>query len=214
MTAASDTSVSLADAVALAIENSLAATYVAMPATVQAYYADEQSADLRPAIGRVLRDSDGGRHLEELPVLPHVPVLFPRGGGFFCSWQLSKGDAVLVVVCDRHPGEWIDGGGSDPVDDRVHALSGAVCFPVSFKPSAEAPHDHLAMGAEGGKQVHIKAGEVALGSEAAADYVALASKVDGELTKISTTLSSLTGQAAFGVSYTKAPVGSSIVKAE
>ena len=104
-----------------------------MPGKVQSFDAQNQRANIIPQIQRVLRDGDGTRGTEKLPVLPAVPVLFPSGNGFFVKFALNPGDTVLVIVCDRDVGNWITAGSSDPVDDRVHALGGAVCIPVDFK---------------------------------------------------------------------------------
>lgn len=109
---------------------------MAFPARVEAYDAGALTADVRPTIQR--RAPSG--ELEEYPVIPDVPVLFPGGGGFELRFPVTKGDTVLVVVSQRNIGEWHSSGDiTDPKDTRVAPLDGAVAIPVLRHAKSAAP---------------------------------------------------------------------------
>jgi hypothetical protein len=106
--------------------------HTAQPGIVVSYDASTQTADVRPAVRRTLPSaSDEDRDVyEQLPVCPHVPVMWPRGRGFSCVGTLSPGDSVLLVFCERDFSDWYDSGAvSDPQFAELHALNGAVAIP-------------------------------------------------------------------------------------
>lgn len=173
-------------------ERLVARLRVAGPGKVVSYNATTQTADVQPMWLDTERDGeDDTKETFELPVLPAVPVVWPRGGGFFCAFPLAAGDGVLLVFADRDMGAWRDSGQvSDPGDDSLHDLGGAVAYPgldTVARAIAGASADHAVLGKEGGAQVHVRAGEVRLASDSATDFVALASLVQTAIDTIRST---------------------------
>jgi len=110
----------------------------AFPARVQRYDPDLQVADLVPLVRRQVPQPDGSHTTEALPVLPCVPVIFPRMGQWFVSFPVEPGDTGLVIVCSGDIGPWRIGGGdvTDPGDLRRHHMSHAVFLPAGLVPRA------------------------------------------------------------------------------
>lgn len=131
--------VDLPEAIRAAIDSRLAQAHVALPGIVVSYDASAQTADVRPGVRRPLpTDEDGAYVTEDLPVIPAVPVCWPRGNGQHFAPGLAPGDGVLIVVCDIDYTTWHRTGSvSDPADLRRHALAHAVCVP-GFAPASAA----------------------------------------------------------------------------
>lgn len=113
------------------IEDHLARLFTAMPARVQRYDATLQVCDLVPLVRHPRKDPDGGYTHEDYPVLPCVPVVFPRTGDHFIAFALQPGDMGLVVFCKEAIGHWRVGNGdvTDPGDLRRQHLAHAVAIP-------------------------------------------------------------------------------------
>jgi hypothetical protein len=175
----------------LVMTSRLRELHTALPCRVESYNASKQTADVLPMIKRQVPDGDGGYTLEDLPVLPNVPVAFPRGGGgFFMSFPLQKGDFVFVVFSERAIGAWRQKGqATTPGDLRMHSLAGAVALPCLY-PSDDALDDahasNMVLGKDGSTaQIHLKSdGTVHLGGENGAQFVALATDVLNRLSAI------------------------------
>lgn len=110
--------------------------YGPMPVRVQSYDPDLQVADLVPLVRQQVPQPDGSYVMEDLPVLPCVPVCFPRAGEWFLSFPIAEGDTGLAVICQGAIGHWRVGSGdiTDPGDLRRHHLSHAVFLPVGLVP--------------------------------------------------------------------------------
>ena len=121
----------------LAIESRLLDLHVALPCRVEVYNPALQTADVLPMVRRAISDSSGNTQHEELPILPNVPVLFPRGGPFSITWDLAVGDTVLVVFASSAIGKWRESGDiANPGDLRRHDLSHGIAIP-GVAPAAE-----------------------------------------------------------------------------
>jgi hypothetical protein len=171
-----------------AISAALDEVRVALPGVVEKYNLDEQTVDVRPLLLHRLIDDDGAITREELPVIPSVPVTWQRAGGFFQTLPLARGDTGIIIFCDWSIDQWLEKGGSapvDPLDARPHSLTAATFSPGLHdlkNPIADAHAENMVLGKDGGSQVHIKPnGEIHLGSESAADFVGLAGKILTEL---------------------------------
>lgn len=179
-----------AEVIRTALEASQAGLHVSTPGIVESYDPATQTATVKPTLPRPSLTRDGYEFLD-LPVLPRVPVVFPRAGGFFLSFPVAKGDRVMLVFMDRSLDQWIElGREGDPRDGRTHDLSDAVAlvglYPVS-EPLADAHAANMVLGKDGGGQIHLKpSGEIHIGSENAVDFVALAALVLSELQAIKT----------------------------
>jgi hypothetical protein len=177
----------LEDVLLEAMDDRLLDVHTAVPGKVLRYDVATQTADVQPLVRA------GG---VALPVLPNCPVAFPRGGGFFLSFPLQVGDFVFVVFPENSIDLWRarSGAEGDPGDQRRHSPTSGVALPCLY-PSARALSDahgaNLVLGKDGGTQVHIKSGQVSIGSENASDFVALAAKVATELAKLNADLNTL-----------------------
>lgn len=103
--------------------------HTAMPATVETYDAATGMVSVSPCLKRRYANGD----LVDLPIIPNVPVLFPRGGNAAITFDLQKGDSVLLVFAERSVDTWKTTGGKvDPKDTRKHALSDAFAIPGGY----------------------------------------------------------------------------------
>ena len=191
------------------IERSLGDLHVAMPGRVESYDVATQTANVKPLVRHAAPQPDGSTAQEDLPVIPSVPVLWPRAGGWFLAMPLAAGDSVQLLVNSAAIGHWRAGQGevTDPRDLRRHHLSHAVAIPgLATRAGAlrHAPSAALGMvfgeDADGGTRVTIDSngtlivtrstsellrvetnGEVSLGGAVGAQFVALANLVDARL---------------------------------
>jgi hypothetical protein len=165
---------SLAEIVRLAIDSRLLDVHVALPCRVEVYNPATQTVDALPMVRRAIVDSAGNTQHEELPVLPNVPVLFPRSAAFSATWPIAKGDHVLVVFCSSAIGNWRQSGDiADPGDLRRHDLSHAVAIPGVAPDGDVLPVNPLAAVVE----VNPPATHVTIGA-GASEFVALSNHVD------------------------------------
>lgn len=142
--------------------------HVALPGQVVSYDPAKQIADVKPMVKRVARAQDDERVVDEMPVVPAVPVAFPRGGGYFMTLPLHAGDTGLLVFCERDLSPWrATGQDSDPLDEGLHTLAGAVFYPGLHTEAGSLPSrpDHLVVGKEsGGPEVHVGPSTVDVGA--------------------------------------------------
>ncbi len=180
-----------------------ASMYVAFPARVVSYDAAKQVAVVEPMTKNVSRNADEDRIVDTLPIMPGIPVAWPRGGGYFFHFPLVSGDSGLVVVTDTDIGAWRESGQvSDPGDEGRHELGGATFYPglETVARALTGLPDHLIIGKEGGAAaIHLDGSLVNLG-DTGGQFVALANLVMARLNQI---------QAAFDVhTHATAAVGS------
>ena len=145
----------------LAIKSFLFDLHTCMPGKVVEYDAKTQKADIKPLLKRLTVHEGGEELLEELPVLPDVPVHFQRGGGFFLTFPLVPGDLVELHFQERSIDNYLSGEGedTDPDEFRHHDLSDAIAVP-GFYPFKRAIKDihtaNVVLGKdEGGIQIHL-----------------------------------------------------------
>jgi hypothetical protein len=112
-------------------------TRTATPGIVVAYDPIRNVAQIQPAIG----GTDVGSGLPiTLPILPDVPVLWPRGAGVTIRGELLPGDSVLLLVSDRAIDDWIALGGTVPGRAaRMHSLADAVALPMLSPSTSPLP---------------------------------------------------------------------------
>lgn len=77
-----------------------------LPGRVQRYDHVHQVADVVPQVRNPHPQPDGSYVFEDLPVLPDVPIQFPRVGSWFVAMSVEPGDAVLIVPGGVAPGRW------------------------------------------------------------------------------------------------------------
>ncbi len=156
----------------LILDHRLRELHTALPGRVESYDASKQTCDVLPMLKKQTPNGQGGYTTEDLPVLPNVPVAFPRGGGgFFMSFPLSKGDFVMLVFHERAIGAWRKKGeATAPGDLRMHSLAGAVAYPGLY-PNDDALDDAsdslMVLGKDGADgQIAIAASEIKVGKNA------------------------------------------------
>ena len=184
-----------ADVILRALDSRLCEVHVALPGRVESYDPAKQTADVKPVVKSPIR-KEGGTELlsEELPVVPSVPVLFPRAGEFFVSLPVKAGHFGLLVFNDfsidrfRALGE-----DAAPGDSRCHTLTGAVFLPVALTPSAQkladAHADNLVVGRDGGSAIHIRPDdEIHMPGDGASDVMALVSTVQQIIDAVAATV--------------------------
>lgn len=110
--------------------------------------------------------------VEAKPQIPHLPVLFPGGGGWRIEWGLSPGDPVLVVCADEDIHAWLTAMAvpAPPQTGRRHDFSDGLVLPL-FGPQstvAGVPSD-LSITGPGGLALLVEGatGIVHLGGESA-----------------------------------------------
>jgi len=110
------------------MEQLLLGIHVAMPGRIQSYDPEHQVADIIVQLEHCYPDPEGsGRYINEhYPVLPAVPILFPRGEGTFLSFPMKPGTCVQLLFNSSAIGMWrrstvVD---ADAIDGIQRALRG------------------------------------------------------------------------------------------
>ena len=102
---------------------------VAMPGIVDSFDTSQQTVNVRLAI-REAWNEDGKETWKDFPLLPDVPVVFPRAGGYVLTFPITAGDEILVVFGDMCIDAWWQNGGvQNQIDCRRHDLSDAFAIP-------------------------------------------------------------------------------------
>ena len=150
----------LAEALAEIFDSWMVDMHTALPGRVESYDPAAQTADVLPMVRRAREREDGSVATEDLPVLPSVPVAFPRGGGYFLSLPIQKGDFVMLVFQEASIDQFRKKGElTHPGDLRRHSLSAPVAYPGLYPTNgklADAHASNVVLGKDGGSQIHIK----------------------------------------------------------
>jgi hypothetical protein len=163
-----------AEFVSEAIDFFLEDTHTALPGRVKSYDPVEQRAEIQPLVQRLIIAEDGEEILEALPVIPDVPVGFPRSGEFFISFPIKQDDLGMLFFAERSLDNYLSSDGTrsegyDPEEFRKHDMTDAVFYPGVYpwsKAIGDAHADNLVIGKDGGGlQIHIKDALIALGEE-------------------------------------------------
>lgn len=175
------------DLIDISVDYELGFRRTITPGVITAFDATKQTATVQPVI-RTSEQIDE-EFINTLPApVANAPIMYPSGGGFAITWPLSKGDRVVLVVCDRSIEEWSAEGNSDitPQDPRQNDLTDALVYPgtrpagkpLTFLPAGDAlvlGHDSV-----NGARLKLTSSTVALGTPA----VELVSEVDALLTEV------------------------------
>lgn len=227
------TTPTLEDVIDEAVCTRLRDLHTAIPGRVVSYDATKQTADVQPLVRYEIPDADGAPTYEELPVLPNVPVLWPRSGSWFLAMPLAEGDTVQLLFNERAIGHWRAGDGevTHPGDLRLHDLSHAVAIPGLYPTRRALTHAPPSAGdlvfgsdANDGTRVALKPdgrvvitqgstvvlqvdadGTVQLGGNAGTNLIALANLVDARIGAIVGWLNGHTHPVAAGVAGVSTP---------
>lgn len=102
-----------------------------LPGIVVKYFIQDNTpvASVKLAIKGYDIIDDGSKTFHDLPILPHCPVMFPRGGGYSITFPIKSGDECMVLFASRSIDEWWQSGtGQPPYDFRQHDLSDGICL--------------------------------------------------------------------------------------
>jgi len=182
----------LADVIRQAMQAELAEVHTAMPGKVHRVYADRGTIDIKPQLRTASFTADGERVLEDLPIIPDVPVQWPRAGGFSLKMPINVGDAVTLLFNEQDLGVWREQ--EEPADSgdlRRHGLSGAVALLGAFTKSTvpAIPAANLELGHEGtdAATIEITPDEIRL-TKGATEYMARADRVETQLQDLANAL--------------------------
>lgn len=128
-----------ADFVDARIEDALSEVHTATVGVIERYDPATQTATVRPVVERATPQSDGTCRHEAMPVLPRVPVIFPRSGAWAVTWSLVPGDSVLLVSLEQDASGWRAGRAGATVrsgDTRRHHLAHSVAIPGLYPRAA------------------------------------------------------------------------------
>jgi len=160
--------------------------HISMPGRVKSYDAAKQTAEIIPCVRGTIPDGDGNTIHEDLPVIPNVPIAWPRGGGFYMHFPLAVGDHVWLVFNTTSFAQWrATGEVSDPGDLR----RGTISYPWAY-PGAAPDAQHFTDAPAAGQAV-LGGGVFRVGGPSA-DFVALAAKVDANFNAIKSMFSGWT----------------------
>lgn len=99
---------------------------VSMPGIIQSFDPVTQTVSVKPAIREKIKNLDLSETSADFPVIPDVPIVLPRAGGFVLTLPVSPGDECLIVFADMCiDAWWASGGIQNQLEKRRHDLSDA-----------------------------------------------------------------------------------------
>ena len=188
---------SLAEVLKMAIEERLASVHTAMPARVVKYDPATQRVDVEPCLKR--ENALTGEQVA-LPVIPNVPLMFPRTKKAWVALPVAVGDYVELIIQERPIDRVMERGGVvDLEDPRRFDLTDCVAIPGLFPDgeamNLEAPtalelkNDSAELRLHPDGKVSVKASSLLLGDHSGlTKSVAIAENVNTRLAAIETWL--------------------------
>lgn len=171
--------------------------HVSLPGKVRSYDAATQTAEIEIQVRRVIpaaEDTDEDT-VEAYPILPSVPVLWPRvQGAGFLHMKLAAGATVLVLFSEADLGQWrATGEVSDPGLSTRHGLSGGVVLPGLHwrgNPNEDAAGSEaeVMLGVEGGTAIEVFESQINAGGS---DTLAKGAETDAQLSAIAADLETI-----------------------
>lgn len=124
---------SLAEVIEAAQRTAAAHMYTSLPAKVVSYNPATNTVDAEIQVKAPYFNLEGEREFDELPIVPSVPVIWPRGGGFVVTVPLAPGDFVWLMFSTLSLAEWrTTGQVSEPTDARRHSIGYPYALPGAF----------------------------------------------------------------------------------
>ncbi|OWT69205.1 MULTISPECIES: Gp138 family membrane-puncturing spike protein [unclassified Achromobacter] len=112
------------EALRAAFRGMRAGVWTSLPAIVQSYDPANGTVTVQPAIQGVQQAPDGSVSAIEYPLLPDVPVCFPRGGGCTLTFPIAEGDECIVIFSARAIDAWWQSGHVQaPTEPRMHDMA-------------------------------------------------------------------------------------------
>lgn len=138
--------------------------FTGVPAYVKSYDPVKNWIDAEIVVQQAYFNRLGDREYEKFPLLPNVPVIWPRAGGKVLRMKLAVGDSVWLMFSQASLAEWrTTGQVSEPIDSRRHSIGYAYAVPGAFpdtKPlnpvdAAHIEQDQAVFGEDGGNHVRV-----------------------------------------------------------
>lgn len=166
---ADNTTPTFAQVLGSVLRATLLDVHTAIPGAIESYDAAKQTAEIRPLLMPYREHEEGELEAVELPVLVHVPIVWPGGGRFRLTAPLAKGDGVLVVFSEASIERWQKLGGlQHPERDRrrFHLADGVALPGLNADPTVwkGASSSVMTLGHETGPGVVLSADGVELGA--------------------------------------------------
>jgi len=119
---------------------------VAMPGVVTSVNMRSSTVSVQPAVKR-----NGADNYD--PIIPDVPLCFPRSSTARLTFPVNAGDNVLLVFSDRSIEDWLRAGGSKASagDARIHDITDAFAIPMSIESIPLDRLSDLSLEHEGGE---------------------------------------------------------------
>lgn len=137
-----------------ALDGRQARIRTAIPGIVVSVDLVKQTVTVQPAIRGSVEQPDGSTLAVNVPVLPDVPICWPRAGGYAITFPVKPGDECQVIFNDRCIDAWWQSGGiGEPLEPRMHDLSDGMAH---FAPTSQAKR--LANVSATGMQMRNEAG--------------------------------------------------------
>lgn len=160
---------SQADIIRRYVDARLADVHTVLPGRIESFDPETQKADVSPMLKRS-QQADDGVIVEDIPVIPAVPVVFPRAGGFKITFPVERGDRCTLLFAEQSIDNYQLGGGSeaagpparyeaaDPELFQRFDLSDPVAI-LGWYPDtetvAEVNSDAMVIGKDAGATIHI-----------------------------------------------------------
>lgn len=114
----------------IAFSGQQSSIWTALPGIVQDVDLVNMVVSVQPTIQGRIQNPDGTVQWVNLPVLIHVPIVFPSAGGFTITFPIAVNDEVLVVFSSRCIDSWWQSSGvQKPAEMRMHDLSDGFAIP-------------------------------------------------------------------------------------
>lgn len=156
--------------------------HTCMPGYIAEWDSSTQLAGVQPLISRSFRTIDGETIFEPYPVIPGVPVVFPRTASVAITMPVAIGDRCILVFTECSMDQYLALAKTDEVVDdpieRRHSVDDAFALLGGWPDQSKLPSfdsSNIVLGTIGG----------------ATEYVALADKAKIELDKLRTFLNAL-----------------------
>ena len=187
----------LAETILVVLDSELVKINTSMPGNIVKYDPATQTADIQPSLKREYYDGSA----VDLPVLPGVPIVFPRTATSFIHLPLQAGDPVVVIFSQRSLDNWkTTGGTAEPADARKFDLSDAIAIPggeAPNKPFTVSDPTAITIKNDSGEFVILPAGKFKI-KNASDELIDVLSQVTEKVGTISDTLSKDTVNTIFG----------------
>lgn len=115
----------------LALDDLHARIWTMLPAIIEAVEWNNGApyVKAKPAVMGRFINSDHAIKWEDLPLLQHCPLWFPRGGGYSLTFPIQQGDECMIIFSCRSLDEWYSQGKAAPAyDTRMTDLSDGVAI--------------------------------------------------------------------------------------